>query len=249
MKISEEVRDILAKCRMEGNILFLPDQQLDRSLYLAVNKVLENLGGKWNRKTKGHVFDYPPEAALEEVVLTGEYTDQKKEFQLFETPPELASMLCDMAEITSVCRVVEPSVGKGRIADEIIKRHPKELQCYELNEDMKRYLADKEYAVSYEDFLLVPNEAIAADRIVMNPPFTRQQDIDHVYKAYEGLNPEGVLVAVMSTSYTFRTNEKSELFRTFLELTGAQVEILPQDTFQESGTAVETCIVKIRKAA
>ena len=248
MNISEAVRNILAECRVEGNILYLPNQQLDRKLYLDVNKVLEALDGKWNRKIKGHIFDYSPEAAIEEIVLSGEYTDKKKEFQFFETPETLASTLCDMADITSACRVVEPSVGKGRIADEIIKRKPKELQCYEINKDMEKYLTDKEYAVRYEDFLLVPKDDIAADRIVMNPPFTRQQDIDHVYKAYDGLNDGGVLVSIMSTSHTFRTNEKSKLFRTFLEKTAAQVEMLPKDAFQESGTMVNTCVVKIRKA-
>ena len=78
MKINETVRDILAECRVEENILYLPDRQLDRDVYTAVNKVLNALGGKWNRKVKGHVFDYSPEAAIEEAILSGEYTDKKK---------------------------------------------------------------------------------------------------------------------------------------------------------------------------
>lgn len=40
MKISEEVRDILAECRVEENVVYLPDYQLERNLYLGVNKVL-----------------------------------------------------------------------------------------------------------------------------------------------------------------------------------------------------------------
>ena len=46
MKINDTVLDILGKCRIEGNTLFLPDEQLERSDYVAVNKVLETLGGK-----------------------------------------------------------------------------------------------------------------------------------------------------------------------------------------------------------
>ena len=133
MEINETVRDILAECTIEGNILKLPDRQLDRKIYTDVNKVLEHLGGKWNRKLKGHLFDSSPEAAIEEVILSGEYTNLKKEFQFFETPTELASRLCDMAEITSDCIVIEPSVGKGRIADVIMKRYPAKLYCFEIN--------------------------------------------------------------------------------------------------------------------
>lgn len=249
MGIKENIRDILAECRAEGNVVYLPDRQLERADYEAVNKVLSALGGKWNRKAKGHVFDYEPEDALEEVVLSGEYSDVKKEFQFFETPKDLAQKLCDMAEITSDCSVLEPSVGKGRIADEIIKRNPKDLRCYEINKDLEKFLSEKEYSVNFGDFLTASEEEVNADRIVMNPPFSKQQDIDHVYKAFEVLNPDGILVSVMSTSHTYRTNRKSELFRDFLEMTGAEVEILPEGTFKESGTMVRSCIVKIRKAA
>jgi len=249
MGIKENIRDILAECRAEGNVVYLPDRQLERADYEAVNKVLSALGGKWNRKAKGHVFDYEPEDALEEVVLSGEYSDVKKEFQFFETPKELAQKLCDMAEITSDCSVLEPSVGKGRIADEIIKRNPKDLRCYEINKDLEKFFSEKEYSVKFGDFLKASEEEINADRIVMNPPFSKQQDIDHVYKAFEVLNPDGILVSIMSTSHTYRTNRKSELFRDFLEMTDAEVEILPEGTFKESGTMVRSCIIKIRKAA
>lgn len=249
MKVDEKIRNILAECRVDGNVVYLPDRKLDRVDYDAVNKVLNALGGKWNRKTKGHIFDYESEDALEEVILSGEYSNKKKDFQFFETPPALAEKLCDMAEITSDCRVVEPSVGKGRIADEILKRNPKELQCYELNTDMKNVLDGKGYPVQYGDFLEMSNEEINADKIVMNPPFSKHQDIEHVYKAYDALNPGGIMVSVMGVSHTFRTDKKSEAFRDFLMLTDAEVEMLPEGTFKDSGTMIKTCIVKIRKAA
>lgn len=33
---------------------------LDRSQYVAVNKALETMGGKWNKKQGGHVFTFDP---------------------------------------------------------------------------------------------------------------------------------------------------------------------------------------------
>lgn len=249
MKVNETVREIFAECEVNGNVLMLPDRQLDRKDYVEVNKVIEATGGKWNRKLKGHLYDFSPEDILEEIILSGEYTDTKKEFQLFETPETLAIKLCDMAEITPDCSVIEPSAGRGRIADEIQKRNPKKITCFEINNGMEMYLKYKGYDVYYRDFLGVDSNDISADRIVMNPPFSKQQDIDHIYKAYECLNPGGVLVSVMSTSHTYRKNEKSEQFREFLDKTGAEVEMLPEGIFKESGTMIKTCVVKIRKAA
>ena len=79
MKISNTVLDILGNCEVQDNVLYLPNVQLDRADYTAVNKVLEALGGKWNRKEKGHVFDHCPADDIEAVILTGEFTDKKKE--------------------------------------------------------------------------------------------------------------------------------------------------------------------------
>ena len=111
---------------------------------------------------------------------------------------------------------------------------------------MEKYLAQKPYETRVGvDFLQYSEEAW--DRIVMNPPFTRQQDIDHVLKAYEVLAPGGVLVSVMSASPFFRSNKKSADFRAFLDDIGAEVEELPEGAFKESGTMVKTCVVKIRR--
>ena len=93
MKISNEVLTILGECRTEGNVLFLPDRQLDRPTYQAVNKVLTNIGGKWNRKAKGHVFaDGDPAELLDNLILTGETVDLKKQYQFFPTPRNIAGI-------------------------------------------------------------------------------------------------------------------------------------------------------------
>lgn len=246
MKISNTVLDILGNCEVQDNVLYLPNVQLDRADYTAVNKVLEALGGKWNRKAKGHVFDHCPADDIEAVILTGEFTDKKKEYQFFPTPADLAERLCDLAEISGSTTVLEPSCGQGNIADAVWSRGPAKLLGIELNVDMEKYLAQKPYETRVGlDFLQYSEEAW--DRIVMNPPFTRQQDIDHVLKAYEVLAPGGILVSVMSVSPFFRSNKKSVEFRAFLDDVGAEVDELPEGAFKESGTMVRTCVVKIRK--
>ena len=256
MKIPNEILDILAECRIDGNILYLPARQLERDTYEKVNKCLTNIGGKWNRKAKGHVFDYGPAEALENLIFTGETEDWKKTFQFFPTPCDVAAFLCNLAEIDCDSCVLEPSIGRGDLADVIWECGPKELLGVELNSEMDRYLLEKPYtSYSGVDFLAFAQEVLDGkitggwNRVVMNPPFSRQQDIDHIYKAYEVLSNGGILVSVMSISPFFRTNEKSNAFRNWLDMLGAQVFKLDEGMFKTSGTAVRTNVIKIRKGA
>ena len=134
------------------------------------------------------------------------------------------------------------------MVDVIWEHLPAGMCCIELNTDMKRYLSEKPYGVNYRDFLDVTKKEIGTiNRVVMNPPFTHHQDIDHVRRAYDLLDAGGVLVAIMCESTFFRSDKKSVEFRDFLDSVYAQTIKLEPGTFRESGTDVATRIVKIRK--
>lgn len=120
-RIADNILSILGECRVEGDTLFLPDRQLDRPTYQAVNKVLVNIGGKWNRKAKGHVFaDGDPAELLNNVLMTGETVDLKKQYQFFPTTRPVAEQMCRMAELDSTCIALEPSCGKGDLPERAI---------------------------------------------------------------------------------------------------------------------------------
>lgn len=233
MRISNDVTNVLANSRIEDNKLFLPEGQLERKLYMAVDKVLKAIKGKWNRKEKAHVFDSSPSDILEEILMTGEYVDEKKEYQFFETPVELAKQLVEMADIQKDETVLEPSAGKGRIACLIPN-----CDCIELNENNQQYLKENGYNLVGFDFLSFWGEY---DVVVANPPFSKQQDIDHV-RHMIGLAQRRV-VAVMSASVLFRDNKKTVDFREMIEGMGGTIEPLPDKIFAESGTNVKTCVV------
>jgi len=252
MKVSDVVLDILTECRAEGNVVYLPERQLDRQTYLAVNKALECIGGKWNRKQKGHVFSHGnPAEMLESLILTGDVVDLKKEFQFFPTPRPVALRMCQMAELDETSIVLEPSCGRGDLADVIYEAGVKELTGIELNRDMESYLAHKPYSVHLGvNFLDYAQEHLTDehwDRIVMNPPFSKQQDISHILAAYCILKPGGILVSVVSESAFFRSNKKAERFRDFLEVTNTLSVCLTDDAFKESGTSVRTRLIRIEK--
>jgi len=233
MQIKDEnVVNILANSHVDANKLFLPNQQLDRKLYVAVNKVLEAIGGKWNRKERAHIFEGSPADIVENILLTGEYTDQKKEFQFFETPRELAKQLVGMADIREGETVLEPSAGKGAIANFF-----NGCDCIELNERNRKHLQQNGFNLVGDDFLSFDNKY---DVIVANPPFTKQQDIDHVLHMLKLANRR--VVSVMSASVLFRDNHKTVAFRALTERLDATIEPLPDGSFSSSGTNVRTCV-------
>ena len=258
MKISQDILEILERCSIKGNILYLPPEQLDRDAYKAVNKCLENIGGKWNKKAKGHVFDHDPAEAFNDMLLTGETTDMKKLFQFFPTPREIAEKMCDMAELTEHSKVLEPSVGKGGIADVVWARSVASLLGIELNQEMQKHLDYKPYTTMVGmDFLEFAKKAKANNEehgfthIIMNPPFSKQQEIAHIMAAFELLAPGGILVSVVSPSPFWRTDAKSKAFRDWLYSEDSfeyEEEIdLPEGTFKESGTMIPTKIIKLRR--
>lgn len=235
MIVSNDVSNVLLNSKIEGNLLFLPDGQLERKLYLSVNKVLDAIKGKWNRSKKAHVFNESPEETLNEILLTGQYTNSRTEYQFFETPTKLAEKLVLMANIQQGESVLEPSAGKARIASLIDN-----CDCVELNPDNRAYLIKNGYNLVGENFLKLSKKY---DVIVANPPFSKQQDIDHVLHMIE--IAKRCIVSIMSASVLFRDNKKTVDFRDFVEKLGGTIEPLPDDSFKESGTLVKTCVVKI----
>jgi 16S rRNA G1207 methylase RsmC len=83
--------------------------------------------------------------------------------------------------------------------------------------------------------------------VIMNPPFEAGQDIDHIVHAFNYcLEPGGELVSVCSSGPFFRSDRKSEAFRDLIKAYGYSQE-LPEGSFMESGTMVNTRLVYLRK--
>jgi hypothetical protein len=244
IKAAPDVLEVLDHAEIEGNTLYLKCSQLDRKLYTETNKVLEAMGGKWNRKQGGHVFESDPSELLCLVKETGEIIDLKKSYQAFYTPPDLAAHLVELADIGPGIDVLEPSAGIGNIADELIKTGC-DLSVIEIRPDSQLILQQKGYNLIGGDFLKYTGQQFY--RIVMNPPFTRQQDIDHVTHAWNLLKPSGRLVAIMSASVLFRNDRKTEEFRKILDNYGWHEEN-EAEAFKASGTMVNTITVVLDKA-
>ena len=248
-KIGSAVLEALRAAKCKGNLVKLTGQ-LGRPLYVATNKVLEALGGKWNRKLGGHVFPGDAAATLAVALGEGTYHDKKKEDAFFETPPELAQELMELADIKPGMRVLEPSAGKGALV-RLAAAAGASVDAIELNPDFASTLGvGGAHGVLIGDFLTLLIPADTFDRVVMNPPFSaghKQVDILHVEKALSLLKPGGILVAIMSPSWKTREDKQSRHFRKLWDAQGVMFKDNPDGAFKASGTDVRTVTVVMRK--
>lgn len=249
--ITPQVEDVLRRSRIEGTTLYLPPGQLDRKLYVAVNEVLERLGGDWSRKAKGHTFKGSPQEALAAVLDTGEMP-AKNPLDFFPTPPEVVSLLLDYAGLDNGQRVLEPSAGIGAIARAIAAEGLDiELECIELDPQHVATLRASGFTTIACDFLQYSPfaqsmSAPGYDRIVMNPPFRAEGDplayITHIDHAYGMLAIDGRLVSVAPSGFTFREDRRCAEFRAMVRAKGGW-SALPEGAFTTSGTGVNTVLL------
>jgi SAM-dependent methyltransferase len=259
IKLTPEVLDILNRSEITATTLKLP-AQLSRPLYVAVNKVIDLAGGKWNRGKACHVFKGDPREVLGLALESGEITDEKKLFQFYPTPLEAAKIVWELAEVKSNMRLLEPSAGDGgllkAVPDKFFLRR-KDIYVVELNPEHFTALHAQIMRISLDptlptpigpmcpqDFLTIPVMPASThfDRIVMNPPFTKGQAEKHVRHAWQFLKPGGRLVTIMPGGPSNHVHFEKEL-----QTSETAMYELPEGTFKESGTNIKTTIVMLDK--
>ena len=163
----------------------------------------------------------------------------------FPTPKTLIDRMREEADISSEHRVLEPSAGKGDIA-QALKEDASNISVIEINSELRTLLEAKGFNPVATDFL---GHNGTYDRIVMNPPFEKGQDIDHVKHAYDQLAPGGRVVAIMSEGPFYRQDKKASGFREWLDSVGGWSEENPAGSFKDAfrSTGVSTRLVVIDK--
>lgn len=244
-----QITEILKQCTVHGMIVRLPAGQLERNDYLEVKKALELIGGSWHGgKTQGFVFKEDPSDYLSQL-CEGEKINLKKEFQFFGTPPALADRLVELAELQPEHTVLEPSAGQGAIVNAIHRIFPEMVvDCYELM-DLNRSFLEKipNTCIIGSDFITEEKETVY-DCIIGNPPFSKNQDIDHVYEMCRCAQNGGRVVSIMSNHWRFTSGRKELEFQKFIEDSGSEIYEIEEGAFKESGTSISACIVVINKS-
>jgi group I intron endonuclease len=244
LKIRNEILAIISSGEFDGPNFRITAGTLDRKVYQEVAKVLDAVGGKWSRSAKALVFDCDAADAIEPLLLTGEVTRAKQEFGQFDTPETLAEEVVERAEIKPGMHVLEPSCGIGNMVL-AIERVGGMVRGFEID-DARIAKAKSRCAfglgVLGVDFLAVEPYA-KFDVVVMNPPFPKRLDIEHVRHAARFVTRGGHLVAIMSAGVLFREDAKAVNFRSMVKENFGLIRELPPDSFKSSGTGVNTCLV------
>ncbi len=164
--------------------------------------------------------------------------------QLFPTPPGLATMVVEAADVRPGLRILEPSAGTGnllRALYDALQDNLAGVTAVEINPT----LADSLKAgfphsdVRCADFLgCNGNLGEPFDRVVMNPPFENGSDVAHVLHALHFLRPGGILVALCANGPRQR--------EALQPLASNWVDLGP-GAFKQSGTAVNAAMVVICK--
>lgn len=253
--ITAEVAGVLRRSLISNGKLFLPRERLDRSTYEAVNAAIEAIGGQWSRREKAHIFSEDPATRLR-VALDSGHIDvdletaapklqeqiRKERYQAFYTPPELAEFLASLADVRG-CDVLEPSIGGASLARACRRNGASVVDGVEIDPGPAERCRAEGFGVVVADFLALPHLREGYDRVVMNPPFSRHQDVAHVEHALGCLNPRGKVVAVMPRSLA------RPQFQRLLAERPHQIHDLPPRSFRESGTDVHTIALEIGLSA
>lgn len=189
----------------------------------------------------------------------------------FPTPKSLGELILDKTGWRDIGNrwVLEPSAGKGDLADVIRERMPNKnhykLQCVEINRKLADICEMKGHRVacsSIEEFrrpkiggsnvdcfTKEEIEKTGFELVVMNPPFEKGQDMDHVQECFEMLRKGGELVAIVSAGVQFRQDKKTQEFRDWVDAQGGTIEDLPAGSFKTSEafrqTGVNVALVHI----
>jgi hypothetical protein len=112
--------------------------------------------------------------------------------QLFPTPPAIARRVVELAEIREGHTVLEPSAGTGNLVRAVLDNCPAaRVSVVEINPTLLGGISAQVMDRRCADFLECNGDLGTFDRVVMNPPFCRGSDIEHVKHAFGMLKPGG----------------------------------------------------------
>lgn len=250
MRLSQEVLAELVLMEFEGVHARLV-RPLDRALYVTVDKALQALGGKWDRKSKTHLFPTDAQTLVEAAVLAGEVTTAS-DLGFFPTPDGVARDLVRWV-LNGPLRydgmLLEPSVGTGSLARYMVAFA--KVRSYDVvwRPELAGLLGQG-LSFMQQDFMTTNNASDPFAGAVFNPPFAKtlgHDALDHVLHVLRQLSPFAPFGGILPASVKWRGDKRFVAFREEMAKHGVEYEDLPEGTFKASGTMVRTVRIRGRK--
>jgi predicted RNA methylase len=250
-RLTDRERELVSLLKVASNVaIYQPEETIpDWSL---LKDVMRALGGSWKtggKKAKGG-FRFADDVDAAEIVrlavATGEILDARAA-EFFETSDALADELVAYLNVEAFGRYLEPSAGKGAIAQAILRVSPgANVSCVEAFPPHRKALEEQGLELIGEDFLrLSPDDVTQFDGIAMNPPFGKQADIHHILWASKFLKTGGRVAAIASAGVAYRDDRLSREFRAWVESNGGTITDNPDGSFLHAGTGVRTVMVRV----
>lgn len=168
----------------------------------------------------------------------------------YPTPEELLDKITENIDWKMVKSVLEPSAGKGDIADFVKKKAKKsyydeiDIDCIELDKNLQNILKGKGYHVIHNDFLTF-NTYKNYDLIIMNPPFSN--GAAHLIKALDIQKNGGSIICILNaeTIKNPYTNERKILVNQLNNYNANIVYMKNGFSNAEHKTNVEIAVIKV----
>lgn len=175
-----------------------------------------------------------------------------KDLQFFYSPKPVVESLLDKLCLEEGSNILEPSAGEGHIVRGL-KDAGYNVTAIEIMPDRVRKLRELEddqcdvYARNFLDL-----DAIESfDAAVLNPPYYKIHWAEHVRHAWDFIRPGGQLVAVLPVTAEIGESKAHQSFRRWAEKVnsgwGGLWSDLPEESFLECGTRVNTVILSMKK--
>lgn len=173
-----------------------------------------------------------------------------KNLSFYATPDEVCVKLMREVDIPKGARTLEPSAGTGAIVRHLLAKGAI-VDAIEIDPERAqslRGIRNNNLTVTNANFLTTTPRAVY-DLVVMNPPFYHTHWMEHVLHAFDFLNERGVLLAVLPVTAETGDTRKHEEFRAWVAKHSdwRAFTDLPPESFAESGTRVNTVILRVRK--
>lgn len=229
--------------------LQLPKQQLAH--YDDISRLMGKAGGRYVTGRKQFVFDQGIDSAdVLRRLVAGDTVNFQQQYQFFATPEAKAIEAVKEVEKTLGTlrgkRILEPSAGEAALAN-VARRMGADVVAIEAWNVNAIKLRAQGYDVIERDFLSVTPEEIGTfDAVLANPPFTRNQDIQHAMHMFQFIRPGGALSIIMSTAWLEGKTKAHAQFKDFLATQDVTVTAIEAGAFAESGTTVPTVRLDFR---
>lgn len=155
----------------------------------------------------------------------------------FPTPKKLVDEMIELADYEPYHTTWEPGAGFGSIADAVVEvtQDPSKINIVVCEKDttLATILTEKGYDVKANDMYdMVHGKRLlhgGYDRILMNPPFEKLQDAEHVMHCYNYVKKGGKLVSIMSNRWTYDSITLAKAFRAWADMDEDALDKLKHD--------------------